>query len=248
MTEAPDFISAHMDEENLSEFLSCTFECLPHAFLLVLKVEMFTQENKDAVNEILQYFSEEALKYTVVVFTHGHRLDKKMDIEKFVCKNRYLRDLLRKCGDRCHVIDSQYWRGGQRDEYRNNRFQVKNLLITIEKMVKENEGACRKALRDKSRLTLPGALVVGAPMGALLGGAGAALILKSLHIALTEAYAAVPYVCAGIGAAAGGATAFRIAGESRTPQDAAVKTAKALGRTGVLCAKTLGLWWTLVRE
>uniref|UniRef100_A0A8C6V4I6 AIG1-type G domain-containing protein n=1 Tax=Neogobius melanostomus TaxID=47308 RepID=A0A8C6V4I6_9GOBI len=55
------------------EIMRCVEECAPgpHAFILVLKIENFTRQERDIVNLILQYFSDEALRYTIIVFTHG---------------------------------------------------------------------------------------------------------------------------------------------------------------------------------
>ena len=51
------------------------------------------------------------------------------------------------CGDRCHVIDNLHWNaprpGGGDDDanYRCNRFQVPQLLLTVEQIVGEDWGS-----------------------------------------------------------------------------------------------------------
>lgn len=59
-----------------NEIVRCITECAPgpHAFFIVLKVERFTAQEQDIIKQICQYFSEDALKYAVVVFTHGDQL------------------------------------------------------------------------------------------------------------------------------------------------------------------------------
>ncbi|XP_078132274.1 GTPase IMAP family member 7-like [Sander vitreus] len=124
------------------EIVRCITECVPgpHAFLIVLKVEKFTVHEKDVIKKICQYFSEEALKYAAVVFTHGDQLQEEMQIEEFVSQNIDLSNLVKKCGGRCHVVDNKYWNSSREDDYRSNQFQVAELLNTIEKMVEANKG------------------------------------------------------------------------------------------------------------
>ncbi|XP_005755631.1 uncharacterized protein LOC102195312 [Pundamilia nyererei] len=112
----------------------------PHAFLIVLRVDKFTEHEQAVVTKIVQYFSDEALKYAVVVFTHGDQLDKNMKIEDFVSENKNLSDLVSKCGGRCYVFDNKHWNNNQPNNYRSNQFQREELLKTIEKMVVEKNG------------------------------------------------------------------------------------------------------------
>ncbi|XP_034413476.1 GTPase IMAP family member 7-like [Cyclopterus lumpus] len=145
LIDTPGFFDTDRSEEELkSEIVRCITEFAPgpHAFLIVLKVERFTEQEQAVVTKIHQYFSEEVLQFVTVLFTHGDQLPEGETIEDFVRHNKHMRDLVRKCGGRCHVIDNKYWKNNQQDEYRNNQFQVKELLKTIDKMVEENEGRC----------------------------------------------------------------------------------------------------------
>ncbi|XP_028450201.1 immune-associated nucleotide-binding protein 5-like [Perca flavescens] len=145
VVDTPGFFDTDRPEQQLkSEIVRCITEYAPgpHAFFIVLKVEKFT-ENKQAVfTKICQYFSDEALKYAAVVFTHGDQLPEGMKIEQFVDQNKCLSDLVKKCGGRCHVVDNKYWKNNQQDEYRSNKFQVAELLNTTDKIVMENKGGC----------------------------------------------------------------------------------------------------------
>ncbi|XP_059211325.1 protein mono-ADP-ribosyltransferase PARP14-like [Centropristis striata] len=143
LIDTPGFFDAGRTEEEMKpEIMSCITECAPgpHVFLIVLKVEKFTEHEQAVFSKICQYFSEDALKYAVIVFTHGDQLPKGMEIEDFVSQNENLSDLVKKCGGRCHVIDNKYWKKNQQDEYRRNQVQVEKLLNTIDKMVMENNG------------------------------------------------------------------------------------------------------------
>ncbi|XP_014266151.3 uncharacterized protein LOC106675642 [Maylandia zebra] len=143
LIDTPGFFDTGRSEEDLKpEIMSCMTECAPgpHAFLIVLQVGKFTEHEQAVVTKIVQYFSDEALKYAVVVFTHGDQLKKKMKIEDFVSQNRNLSDLVSKCDGRCHVFDNKHWNNNQPNNYRSNQFQVEELLKTIEKMVVEKNG------------------------------------------------------------------------------------------------------------
>lgn len=133
------FDSERPEDELMPEILSCITECTPgpHAFLIVLKVEKFSEQEQAIITKICQNFSEEALRYATVVFTHGDQLPKGMDIESFIGQSKRLKELVRKCGNRCHVVDNMYW-NNESDPYRNNKVQVEALLKTIDEMVIAN--------------------------------------------------------------------------------------------------------------
>ncbi|XP_048853496.1 GTPase IMAP family member 7-like [Brienomyrus brachyistius] len=162
VTDTPGIFDTGRSVEDLKySIISCLIHCAPgpHAFILMLKVGKYIGEEKKSVEMMLQYFGEEALKHTVVLFTHGDELQKNQTIEEFVEKNKDLKELVVKCGGRVHVIDSQYWNKTEEElgqgsgrpistgrhtyesEYRSNSFQIKELLTTIENMVKDSRGS-----------------------------------------------------------------------------------------------------------
>ncbi|XP_035986040.1 GTPase IMAP family member 9-like isoform X1 [Fundulus heteroclitus] len=143
--DTPGFFHSGLSEKELKgEIVRCVSECAPgpHAFLLVLRVEKFTSQEEQVIRNIEDYFSADVFKYSVVVFTHGNQLADEMKIEEFIERNRQLKDLVARCGERCHVVDNKYWKNNQQDETRSNRFQVAQLINTIEKMVTKNNGGC----------------------------------------------------------------------------------------------------------
>uniref|UniRef100_A0A8C4DY04 AIG1-type G domain-containing protein n=1 Tax=Dicentrarchus labrax TaxID=13489 RepID=A0A8C4DY04_DICLA len=145
LIDTPGFFDTDRSEEELKrEIVRCIIECAPgpHAFLIVLKVEKFTEHEQAVITKIHEYFSEEVFRYTVVLFTHGDQLEEGMKIEELVHQHKFLRDLVEKCGSQCHVIDNKYWNGNPNDEYRNNHFQVEELLKSIDKMTEANKGSC----------------------------------------------------------------------------------------------------------
>uniref|UniRef100_A0A665WSG8 AIG1-type G domain-containing protein n=1 Tax=Echeneis naucrates TaxID=173247 RepID=A0A665WSG8_ECHNA len=150
LVDTPGLISRDRSGEELkSEILGCISECAPgpHAFLIVLKVEKMTEQEKAVITQICQYFSEDILKYATVVFTHGDQLTEGMKIEEFVDQSDDLRELIKKCSGR-------------------NQFQVQQLLQTIDDIFLANRGTCytnemlqevyKKILEVETRLTHSG--------------------------------------------------------------------------------------------
>lgn len=143
LIDTPGFFDTSKPEVDLKpQIVKCITECAPgpHAFLFVLKVDRFTEQELAVINNICQYFSEDALKHAVIVFTYGNELPKGMKIEEFVRQSERLSELVKKCGGRCHVFDNKYWNNNQQNNYRSNQFQLEELLKTVDKMVSENKG------------------------------------------------------------------------------------------------------------
>ncbi|XP_042559451.1 GTPase IMAP family member 9-like [Clupea harengus] len=103
----------------------------PHAFLLVISLAVrFTEEERNAVKLIQDNFGEGALKYTIVLLTHGDVLEG-TPVSDFLLKNHVLSSLTRHCGDRYHVFNNKS----------KDSTQVRKLMEKIEAMVKKNGGA-----------------------------------------------------------------------------------------------------------
>nr|XP_023670159.1 GTPase IMAP family member 5-like [Paramormyrops kingsleyae]XP_023670160.1 GTPase IMAP family member 5-like [Paramormyrops kingsleyae] len=136
VTDTPGIIDTQRSEEDLKySIVSCLTHCAPgpHAFILVLRVGRYTKEEEESVRIILKWFGEEALKHTVVLFTHGYELDENQTINGFVEKNKDLKELVDKCEGRVHVIDSKYWN--------NKNAQSADLLEQLKKMMIEKREA-----------------------------------------------------------------------------------------------------------
>lgn len=141
LIDTPGFFDTGRSEKEMkSEIVRCIVESAPgpHALVIVLKVEKFTKQEQAVIDKICQHFSENALKYATVVFTHGDQLPEGMKIEEYVNDSEGLSGLMKKCGGRCHVVDNKYWKKNPQDEYRGNQVQVAELLKTIDKIVEEN--------------------------------------------------------------------------------------------------------------
>ncbi|CAL9694876.1 unnamed protein product [Knipowitschia caucasica] len=220
----------------------------PHAFVLVLRVDRFTKQEKDVVSKIQHYFSEEALKYTTVVFTHGDQLDDGQKIEDWYQENKDLRSLVQKCGGRCHVFDNKYW-NNSKDPYRNNTYQIKQLLQTIEHTVKKNGGGCYtngfwqhiKYMRIKGyplKYILLGMLGVVVDGGVVTAAAGTA---RAAGAGAAGAAAGAAGAAAAGAAGAAGAAAVGAAADAAAVGAAAVGAAAgAVGAAGARIGVAVG--------
>lgn len=101
----------------------------PHVFLVVLRLGRFTKEEKDTMQMIQSTFGEEALRHSLVLFTHGDKL-KKQSIESFISKSAELEELIQVCHGRYHVFNNQV----------NDQEQTHQLLEKLMRMYVENEG------------------------------------------------------------------------------------------------------------
>ncbi|XP_078098605.1 GTPase IMAP family member 9-like [Sander vitreus] len=102
----------------------------PHAFLVIVQIGRFTEEEKQTVKMIQDTFGEDADKYTMVLFTHGDKL-KKQTIEQFVSKSDDLQEIIQKCYGHYHVFNNEV----------ENPSQVTELLEKIDEMVEDNGGS-----------------------------------------------------------------------------------------------------------
>lgn len=141
LVDTPGIFTPKRPQKKLQcEMLSCLSLCRPgpHAILLVLSVERFTSQEQAVVDLIKTQFGGDLFKFTTVVFTHGDQLPESMTISEFVRESRGLRELVEKCGGRCHVVDNRYWGINQGDDLRSNEHQVKEIVTSVKATVVKN--------------------------------------------------------------------------------------------------------------
>ncbi|KAK3572657.1 hypothetical protein QTP86_001634 [Hemibagrus guttatus] len=101
----------------------------PHVFLVVIKINRFTEEEEKTVKLFQAIFGEKSYMYTMALFTHGDQLKGK-NIHQFIRNNTKLLNFIRKCNGGYHVFDNEV----------QNPEQVIQLLDQIDKMVTVNGG------------------------------------------------------------------------------------------------------------
>ncbi|KAM8879725.1 GTPase IMAP family member 8 [Spinachia spinachia] len=104
----------------------------PHAILLLVPVNQFTEMDNLVPAELEDLFGEEALSHTIVLLTCGDYLMGET-VEQYLQKEHPgLGQVIKRCGGRYHVINNRQ---------RQNREQVWELLGKVDDMVSKN-GVC----------------------------------------------------------------------------------------------------------
>lgn len=170
----------------------------PHVFLLVISLsERFTAEDVTTVSLIEKNFGEDALKYTIVLFTHAEQLENE-SLQGYVGKSKHLKTLTDKCGGRYHAFNNKNLA---------DQSQVEDLLKMIDKMIEENGGGhysnetfkeAQRKIKNKQRLNQGVDVALGVASAV---GTGAA-VAGGIVLGVTEAVAVGGILVAG-GAVAG---------------------------------------------
>lgn len=122
----------------------------PHAFVLVLAITRFTEEEQNSVKYFVDCFGKQIFNFFIVLFTRKDDLDvdgkSLSDHIKTVPEN--LQEFIRNCGGRAIAFNNRLM-GREKDE------QVKELLSMIFDNVERNNGECYKnEMYDEAEKTL----------------------------------------------------------------------------------------------
>ncbi|XP_020325840.1 GTPase IMAP family member 7-like [Oncorhynchus kisutch] len=119
-------------EERKSEIEKAIYMSVPgpHAFLLVIRLGRFTEEEQNTVKWIQENFGEDASKYIVILFTGGDQLEDKSMVD-FLNTSEELMKLIKVFKGRNHVFNNKK---------KNDNTQVTELLKKIDEMVMKNGG------------------------------------------------------------------------------------------------------------
>ncbi|XP_070176546.1 uncharacterized protein [Littorina saxatilis] len=144
VVDTPGLFDTEMDRESIiREIAKCFGMVAPglHAIILVLRIGVkFTREENSAVEEVYKLFGHHFLRFLVIVFTHGDRLENGRDAGKedalkamLDSAPEKLRELIDHANNRFVVFDNTA------DVETKNR-QVRQLLITIKNLLAVNGG------------------------------------------------------------------------------------------------------------
>ena len=104
-----------------------------HAFLIVLRIDRFSPEERKTVDFIKTIFGAGAAKYCILIFTNEDRLDDGQTLDEFISTSSHLQELVSMCGNRKIGINNKL--SGQPLENK-----TKKLLQMIDQMVATNNG------------------------------------------------------------------------------------------------------------
>nr|XP_055038535.1 uncharacterized protein LOC129426304 [Misgurnus anguillicaudatus] len=121
-------------EQVLEEIMKCVSLSAPgpHAFIIVLSLGRFTQEESETIDLIRMFFGPKVAQFSIVLFTRGDDL-KGESIEDYVreSESAELKKLIRDCGNRYLVFNNNE---------KQDRTQVIKLIKMIEEMKTTNRG------------------------------------------------------------------------------------------------------------
>lgn len=107
----------------------------PHAFIMVVNLARFTEEEMKTIDHFVKYFGETVYQYFIVLFTRKDELDSENISLKSLLSNvpKKLREFIEKCDKRIIAFNNKL-KGDESDA------QVQELLEMIEKNVTRNKG------------------------------------------------------------------------------------------------------------
>uniref|UniRef100_A0A3B1IVJ2 Si:ch1073-185p12.2 n=2 Tax=Astyanax mexicanus TaxID=7994 RepID=A0A3B1IVJ2_ASTMX len=127
------FDTSMKDKEVQTEVVKCMAMCSPgpHAFLLIIKIDRFTDEQQRTVELILETFRGNMADHTIVIFTHGDRLEGE-PIEQFISDegDERVQHLVQQFGMRFLAFNNKDL---------NNQDQVTELLKKVDELLVQNE-------------------------------------------------------------------------------------------------------------
>ncbi|KAI7803501.1 GTPase IMAP family member 9-like [Triplophysa rosa] len=134
--DTPGLVKMNRMEKSVTrEILKSVSLCKPgpHVFLLVSPVGNLTNEDKNMHKLIENMFGKDVWKYTIVLFTHGDRLEEKNPNDVIASSDKDLRDFIRTCSGGFVFFNNKNM---------ENTEQVTKLLEKIETLVAINGRSC----------------------------------------------------------------------------------------------------------
>lgn len=108
----------------------------PNAFILVINVGRFTEEEENAVKHFETYFGENMLRYFIVLFTRKDDLEEEgKSLDYYIKRSAKLQSLIEKCGGRVIGFNNRL------KEEEGNK-QVQELFQMISENTEKNNGVC----------------------------------------------------------------------------------------------------------
>ncbi|XP_051554615.1 GTPase IMAP family member 9-like isoform X1 [Myxocyprinus asiaticus] len=133
LVDTPGLFDTDLTLEDVQqELVHCLTLCSPgpHAFLLVIPIERYTEEQQRTVDLILEMFTEDITRHTIIIFSHADKLGA-TSIEDFLSRqNRKIQELVERFGRRFVAFNNTDL---------SNRGQVTRLLEKVDELLVQNE-------------------------------------------------------------------------------------------------------------
>ncbi|XP_058624180.1 GTPase IMAP family member 4-like [Onychostoma macrolepis] len=133
--DTPDFrFSTHTDFDSDSELKRALELCSAgaHVILLFLPLSTFTEQEMEFISWFEQKFGAEALRFTLVLFTHADQRHMR-SLGEMIRANPQLSAFIERCGQRYREFNIKA---------PANRQQVTELIEKIDRLVSENRNSC----------------------------------------------------------------------------------------------------------
>ncbi|KAI5609499.1 GTPase IMAP family member 8-like, partial [Silurus asotus] len=131
--DTPGWFDTSLQQSKIDqEVLRCLAMCSPgpHAFLLIIPIARFTEEQQQTVDMITAVFKENINRHTIIIFTRADELERET-IEQFISRQ----------GEKIHDLIARF--GGRFLAFNNkdpeNRDQVKQLLKNLDELLEQNK-------------------------------------------------------------------------------------------------------------
>ncbi|KAF5892801.1 GTPase IMAP family member 4-like, partial [Clarias magur] len=133
LIDTPGWFDTSLEQSKITEEV---LRCLvmsspgPHAFLLIIPIARFTEEQQQTVDMIRAVFEEKITKHTIIIFTRADELEEQT-IEQFISEQgRRIQDLIARFGGRYVAFNNKN---------PDNGHQVKELLKKLDEMLEQND-------------------------------------------------------------------------------------------------------------
>ncbi|XP_058275078.1 GTPase IMAP family member 8-like [Hemibagrus wyckioides] len=131
--DTPGWFDTSLELNDITEeVLRCLAMCSPgpHAFLLIIPIARFTEEQQQTVDMIEKVFKGNFSDHTIIIFTRADELERET-IEQFISKQvQGIQDLIARFGGRFLAFNNKNPK---------NQDQVNQLLKKLDELLEENE-------------------------------------------------------------------------------------------------------------
>ncbi|KAJ8308830.1 hypothetical protein KUTeg_013704 [Tegillarca granosa] len=142
VVDTPGLYDTDRSEEDVQRELArciCMLAPGPHAFLIVIRVGRFNEQEQKTVDSLVNFFGEDGfLRYSIVIITRTDELEfEEITFEKFINDSPpSFKEIITQCGGRCFAMNNRLKGKDEIDT------QTERLLLLIDEMVNASGGEC----------------------------------------------------------------------------------------------------------